>query len=72
MKFQEKLPLPLDKITDDLDELGVSAMVHQAKVEYDTRKLGTDVTLTLVIRIEDIYKERRTLEDKFNDAMDII
>lgn len=72
MKFQEKLPLPLEKITKDLKEMGVEAMVHKAGVDYDKRQIGTDVTLTLEVRITDLYNERKTPEGQFDDAMGIL
>lgn len=72
MRFQEKLPLPLKKVCEDLEEMGIEAIVHRAKVDYDERIKGTDVTLTLEIRIEDIYKERDTEESAFERAMGLI
>ncbi len=72
MKFQEKLPLPLEKISDDLKEMGVEAIVTGTQVEYDERNIGTDVVLTLQVRIDDIYKERKTPEQQYDDAMSIL
>lgn len=72
MKFQEKLPLPLEKITEDLKEMGVEAIVNHAKAVYDKRQIGTDVTLVLEVRITDLYNERKTPEKNFDDAMGIL
>lgn len=68
----EKLPLPLDRIVEDLEQMGLSALVHKAKVAYDEAAIGTDVTLTLTIRIEDIYKERDTPTSKYDKAMKVL
>lgn len=70
MKFQEKLPLPLEKIVDDLKEMGVEPIVTGCKADYDKRAIGTDVTLHLQVRIDDILKERRDTPDSaFDRAM---
>jgi len=72
MKFQEKLPLPLSKVTEDLKEMGVDANVVGVRAEYDERAIGTDLVLHLKIMIEDINKERDTPETAFDRAMGLI
>ena len=72
MKMIEKFPLPLKKVAEDLEAIGLDPMVTGSSVDYDERKVGTDVTLTLKIRIDDVFKERDTQESAFKRAMGII
>lgn len=72
MKIEERLPLPLDSIIEDLNEMGLVGMVHGAKVDYDNRIKGTDVTLTLKVRFNDINKERDTSNDDYERAMTVV
>jgi hypothetical protein len=67
MKSIEKFPLPLEKISDDLKEMNVSAIVEGATIDRDD-----GVTLTLTVKIEDLLDHRKTPEEIYDDAMKVL
>ena len=72
MKALQKFPMPLTQVCKELEEIGVEATVYRAAVDFDQRAVGTDVTITLEMRVKDIWGERDTAESAFERAMGII
>ena len=77
--FEENLKEIIGAIDSGLvfffDEEDVS--LSNAKIDYDERNVGTDATITLKVKINDIYKERRTKEElgddmRFDAAMEAL